>query len=258
MAAAVKAAAFAGFLRVWIEAFGQLGASWVAPIWWMAAITMVLGNVVALSQRNVKRMLAYSSIVHSGYLLVAVAAGTALGAAAFLFYLFAYTLATFGAFAIVAALSQPGDRNLGIVDYEGLWSARPGLAVAMAVYMLALLGFPVFGGIGFFAKWYLLQAALNSPHHLVSLAVLLVLTSVVSAGYYLHVVRVMFMKERPEAAVAPARLGGYTQAVVAATVVLILALGLMPGRLAQWTMQRPPAPAKALSTVKGQTASAIR
>jgi NADH-quinone oxidoreductase subunit N len=258
MAAAVKAAAFAGFLRVWIEAFGLLGASWVAPIWWMAAITMVLGNVVALSQRNVKRMLAYSSVVHSGYLLVAVAAGTRLGAAAFLFYLFAYTLATFGSFAIVAALSQPGDRNLAIADYEGLWSVRPGLAVAMAVYLLALLGFPVFGGVGFFAKWYLLQAALNSPNHLLSLAVLLVLTSVVSAGYYLHVVRVMFMKPRPEGAAAPEPLGAFTRAVVAATVVLILALGLMPGKLAQWTMQRPPAPAKALNITKGQTASAIR
>ena len=258
MAAAVKAAAFAGFLRVWIEAFSQLHASWIVPIWWMAATTMVFGNVVALSQRDVKRMLAYSSIVHSGYLLVALAAGTRLGSAAFLFYLFAYTLATFGAFAVVSALSLPGERNLAIADYEGLWNVRPGLAVAMAVYMLALLGFPVFGGVGFFAKWYLLQAALSSPNHLVSLAVLLVLTSVVSAGYYLHVVRVMFMKERPERAVTPAPLGSYTRAVVAATVVLILALGLMPGKLAQWTMQRPPTPAKALTAVKGQSASAVR
>ncbi len=246
MAAAVKAAAFAAFLRVWIEAFGQLGGAWFAPIWWMAAVTMVLGNVVALSQRNIKRMLAYSSIVHSGYLLVAVAAGTRLGASAFLFYLFAYTLATFGSFAIVSALSQPGERTLDIADYDGLWSVRPGLAVAMAVYLLALLGFPVFGGVGFFAKWYLLQAALSSPNRMVPLAVLLVLTSVVSAGYYLHVVRVMFMKPRPEAAAVPAPLGPFTRAVVAATVVLILALGLMPGRLAEWTRNRPPAPPKAL------------
>jgi len=258
MATAVKAAAFAGFLRVWIEAFGAIEASWIAPIWWLAAITMVLSNVVALAQRNVKRMLAYSSIAHSGYVLVAVAAGTPLGSAAFLFYLFAYTLATFGAFAIVAALSQPGERNLGIADYEGLWDVRPGLAVAMAVYLLALLGFPVFGGVGFFAKWYLLQAALNSPNHLVSLAVLLVLTSVVSAGYYLNVVRVMFMKARPEGAVAPAPLGAYTRTVVVATVVLILALGLMPGRLAQWTVQMTPTPAKALTAVKGQSVSALR
>ena len=259
MAAAVKAAAFAAFLRVWIEAFRQLGPSWVAPIWWMAAITMVLGNVVALSQRNVKRMLAYSSIVHSGYLLVAVAAGTRLGAAAFLFYLFAYTLATFGSFAVVAAIGQPGERQLGIVDYEGLWSIRPGLAVAMAVYMLALLGFPVFGGVGFFAKWYLLQAALNSPNGLVSLAVLLVLTSVVSAGYYLHLVRVMFMKPRPDDAAAPPPLGAFTRAVVMATAVLILALGLMPGKLAQWTMQHPPTPARAAANrMQEQTADAVR
>jgi NADH-quinone oxidoreductase subunit N len=240
MAAAVKAAAFATFLRVWLECFGYLDFAWFAPLWWVAAATMLVGNVVALAQRNVKRLLAYSSIVHSGYLLVAVAAGSQLGAAAFIFYLFAYTLATFGAFAVISAVGHPGERSLDISDYEGLWSVRPGLAVGMAVCMLALLGFPVFGGIGFFAKLYLLQAALASPHQLVPLAVLLVLTSVISAGYYLHVVRVMFMKPRPEGAAPPARMGRVTGFVLATTVVLILALGLLPGRLATWARNSPP------------------
>ena len=233
-AAAVKAAAFAAFLRVWLECFAATDFAWFAPLWWIAAATMVLGNVVALAQRNVKRLLAYSSVVHSGYLLVAVAAGTQLGASALLFYLFAYTLATFGAFAVVSAIGRPGERSLEISDYEGLWSVRPGLAVGMAVCLLALLGFPVFGGVGFFAKLYLLQAALASPHQLVPLAVLLVLTSVVAAGYYLHVIRVMFMKPRPTGAAEPAPVGRVTGVVLTTAVVLILVLGLLPGRLANW------------------------
>lgn len=250
MAAGVKAAAFAAFLRVWLESLGALAFAWVLPLWWLAAITMVVGNLVALSQRNVKRLLAYSSIAHTGYLLVAVASGTALGASAFLFYLFAYTLATLGAFAVVSAIGSPGEHGLGIIDYEGLWSVRPGLAVGMAVCLLALLGFPIFGGIGFFAKWYLLEAALASPDGLIPLAVLLVLTSVLSAGYYLHVVRVMFMKPRAEGAADPAPLGVVTRFVLATSVVLILVLGLLPGRLATWTRNSAPTPSAALGAMK--------
>jgi NADH-quinone oxidoreductase subunit N len=240
MAAAVKAAAFAAFLRVWLECFGVIEFAWFAPIWWVAAVTMIVANVVALAQRNVKRLLAYSSIVHSGYLLVAVAAGSRLGASAFLFYLFAYTLAVFGAFAVVSAVGRAGERNLEISDYEGLWNVRPGLAVGMAVCLLALLGFPVFGGVGFFAKLYLLQAALAAPSNLAPLAVLLVVTSVVSAGYYLHVVRVMFMKPRREDAADPEPAGRLTRLVLTASVVLILVLGLLPGRLATWARSSPP------------------
>jgi len=234
MASGVKAAAFAMFLRVWIESFGLLDASWFAPLWWLAAITMLVGNVIALAQRNIKRLLAYSSIVHTGYLLVAVLAGNRLGAAAFLFYLLAYTLANVGAFAVVTAMSQPGDRNLSIGDYDGLWSTRPWLAIGLAVCLLALLGFPVFGGAGFFAKWYVLQAAVISRHPLISLAVLLVLTSLVSAGYYLHVVRVMFMKPRPEGAVEPDRLPPLTRAVLVASVTVLLVLGVFPSRVVSW------------------------
>src|SRR5579872_5639857 len=131
MAAAVKAAAFAVFLRVWRESFDLLDFAWLIPLWWIAAATMIYGNVVALAQRNVKRLLAYSSIVHSGYLLVAIAAGTNSGSAAFLFYLLSYTLATFGAFAVVCAMSRTGDRDLEITDYEGLWRVRPGMAIGM-------------------------------------------------------------------------------------------------------------------------------
>jgi NADH-quinone oxidoreductase subunit N len=204
MAAAVKAGAFAAFLRVWLEAFPGIFTRWHAAVWWLAVVTMVVGNVVALAQRNIKRLLAYSSVAHAGYLLVAVAVGNQSGEWAFLFYLVAYTLATFGAFAVVVALAGAGEPSLDVNDYSGLWTVRPGLAAAMAVFMLALLGFPFFGGMGFLAKWYVLQAALQAPAPQTRLAVWLVLTSVLSAGYYLYVVMVMFMKPRPPAAPAPA------------------------------------------------------
>ncbi len=234
MAAAVKAAAFAMFFRVWIESFTLIDGAWLVPLWWMAAATMIAGNVIALAQRNIKRMLAYSSVVHGGYLLVAVAAGTSLGSAAFLFYAVAYTLATFGAFAVVVAMTRPGVHATPISDYDGLWTTRPWLATGFAVCMLALLGFPIFGGAGFFAKWYVLQAAITSTNKLVPLAVVLVLTSVVSAGYYLHVVRVMFMRPRPEGAVEPPALSPLTRVVLVASVGLLLALGLYPQPLADW------------------------
>jgi len=251
MAAAVKAAAFATFLRVWRESFDLLDFAWLVPLWWVAAATMVYGNVVALAQRNVKRMLAYSSIVHTGYLLVAIAAGTNSGSAAFLFYLLAYTLATFGAFAVVCAMSRPGERDLEITDYEGLWRVRPGLAIGMAVSMLALLGFPVFGGAGFWAKVYVLAAAEATPlRHLVPLTVLLVLASVISAGYYLQVVRVMFMKPRPEGASDPAPVGGLTRLVLALSVVLVLLVGLAPSRVVDWARDHQPVTSGTLSAAK--------
>src|SRR5438105_9531155 len=132
MAAAVKAAAFASFFGLWLDAFSNLAYVWHEAVWWLAAITMVVGNLVALAQRNIKRLLAYSSIAHAGYILVAIVVGTSLGSAAFMFYLFAYTIATLGAFAVVVALGRPGEDNMNIEDYAGLWSVRPGLAVAMA------------------------------------------------------------------------------------------------------------------------------
>ncbi len=243
MAAAVKAAAFAAFLRVWLEAFPQMIERWHTPIWWLAVLTMVVGNVIALAQTSIKRLLAYSSIAHAGYVLVAVVVGSSAttaatgttgvsGSSAFLFYLFAYTLATMGAFAIVIALGRAGQHDDQIDDYAGLWTVRPGLAVAMGVFMLALLGFPLFGGMGFVAKYYMLQAALRggrAPQ--TQLAVWVVLTSVLSAGYYLRVLQVMFMRPRAEGAAVPARIGALTNTVIGASVALILVLGLFPGLL---------------------------
>lgn len=237
MASAVKAAAFVGFLRVWLEAFSGVTSSWHGPVWWLAVVTMVVGNLVALSQKNIKRMLAYSSIAHAGYILVAIAIATPAASEAFMFYLLAYTLATFGAFGVIVALERNGGVRLNIEDYAGLWSVRPWLASAMAVFMLALLGFPIFGGIGFFAKYWIIQSALQAPVPQTKLAVILVLTSVVSAGYYLYVVMVMFMKPRAENATPVAASSGWTRSVIAAAAILILVLGILPNSVIRWTQK---------------------
>ncbi|MGH7668585.1 MAG: NADH-quinone oxidoreductase subunit N [Gemmatimonadaceae bacterium] len=228
MAATYKAAAFAALLRVWMEAFPGAYAEWRPAVAGLAIATMIVGNAVGLAQRNIKRMLAYSSIAHAGFLLVALAAGSTQSGSAMLFYLLAYTLATFGAFSVVIVLSRSGDHPVLIEDFAGLWSIRPWLALGMGVMMLSLLGFPIFGGVGFFAKWYVLQAALQAPVPQTTLAVILVVTSVVSAGYYLYVVMVMFMRPRPEGAVVPGATPALTRAVVLVSVIATLLLGVVP------------------------------
>ncbi len=227
MAATVKTAAFAAFLRVWLEAFGTEYTSWHRAVAGLAVATMVIGNAIGLQQRNLKRLLAYSSIAHAGFILVAIAAGTAQGASAMIFYLLAYTLATFGAFAVIVVLSR-GDAAVTTDELSGLWSVRPWLALAMTVFMLALMGFPVFGGAGFFAKWYVLKAALQAPVPQTMLAVVLVLTTVISAGYYLYVIMVMFMRPVREGAPAIARTPAWTQFVMVASAAAILILGVVP------------------------------
>ena len=227
MAATVKAAAFAAFLRVWLEAFPNEFGSWHRAVVGLAILTMVVGNAIGLQQRNLKRMLAYSSIAHAGYLLVAIASGTAQGASALLFYLLAYTLATFGAFAVIVVMSR-GDLPVTTEDISGLWTVRPWLATAMTVFMMALMGFPIIGGMGFLAKWYVLKAALQAPTPQTTLAVILVLTTVISAGYYLYVVMVMFMRPRATDAPVVAHTNGWTKFVVVACALAILIIGVAP------------------------------
>lgn len=245
MAAAVKAAAFAAFLRIWLEAFPAISDKWHGPVWWLAAATMIVGNLIALAQKNIKRMLAYSSIAHAGYIMMAISIGTPAAVGAFLFYILAYTLATLGAFGVIVAQGDAGESHLNIDDYSGLWFVQPKTAVAMAIFMLALLGFPVFGGLGFLAKYWIIQSALQAPEPQTRLAVILVITSVISAGYYLYVVMVMFMRQRlPEAPVAP-RAGGWTRFVIAAAAVLIIVLGIVPNSIVRWTDRSKPAVAAA-------------
>jgi len=237
MAATVKAAAYATFIRVWLQAFPGVAPEWYRAIYGVAIASMIAGNAIGLVQKNLKRMLAYSSIGHAGYLLVLIAAGTEEATSALVFYLLAYSLATFGAFAAIVSLAQPGKGTVMIDELSGLWKRRPWMALGMGVMMLSLLGFPFFGGAGFFAKWYVLQVALHAPVPQTMLAVFIVLTSVLSAGYYLHVVMVMFMKPALEGApaVEPPRSGGMTRAVMVATVVLTILLGIAPDVLVRWT-----------------------
>jgi len=226
MATGVKAAAFAALFRVGIEALGA-AAGWSAVLGGLAVATMIGGNVIALAQRSLKRMLAYSSIAHAGYLLVAVTAGGT-GAAAFIVYLVAYTITTIAAFALLAAKGRGGESDVRIDDLAGLAATRPGLAFALTIVMLSLLGFP--GTAGFVGKWYILVAALGAGHPLLS--VILVLTSVVSAGYYLPVVMAMYMKPAPgPEAHAGVALDRLARAALVLSVLGILWIGIAPSRL---------------------------
>ena len=216
MAATVKAAAFAAFIRVWLEAFPSAFAAWHPALSGLAIATMIFGNAIGLAQKNLKRLLAYSSIGHAGYLLVAIAAGTFAG-------LFGDAVLSVRLHARdVRRVRRRRDAHARGRDGRHARRARRacgrcvrGSPLAMAVIMLALLGFPIFGGAGFFAKWYVLQAALQAPVQQTTLAVVLVLTTVLSAGYYLYVVMVMFMRPRPEDAPRIERSGGLTQMVLA-------------------------------------------
>lgn len=229
MATAVKAAGFAALLRILLQGFGNSVEIWQTSVWWLAAITMILGNLFALAQRNLKRMLAYSSIGHAGYILVAVAAGGRMGAAAFIFYIVAYTLMTVGSFAVLAAMGRGGEHDVKIDQLAGLASKRPWLAFAMLVFMLSLLGFP--GTAGFIGKWYILAAVLKAD--LLSLAVVLVVASLISAGFYLPVIMAMYMKPSPDAdSHRNSKISGGTRWVVYGTAAALLLFGVWPNKLA--------------------------
>jgi NADH-quinone oxidoreductase subunit N len=227
MAAAVKAAAFAAFLRVFLTAFPGLYDTWNAMAVWLAVITMISANLIALVQGNVKRMLAYSSIAHAGYLLVALAAASVLGAASFLFYSLVYTIMTMGAFAVVIAVAGRQEANLDLESYAGLGWKRPLLGIVMTVFLLSLAGFPLTAG--FIGKVFLLRAAVERG--LVLLAVVLVLASLVSYWYYLRVAWYMWFRDaEPGAGAGPDPSTGLKVALATAAV-LVLALGVAPGPL---------------------------
>ena len=190
MSAAVKAAAFAAFLRVFLVAFGGSAETWQPVLWWLAAITMVVANLIALQQPNVKRMLAYSSIAHAGYLLVAIVAANEVAASGFLFYLLIYTAMNMGAFGVVICVAHHAEERLHVDDYAGFGKARPALAVLLTVFLLSLAGFPGTGG--FMGKLFILQGAADA--HLWSLAIMLVLSTLVSYWYYLRVAWAMWMR----------------------------------------------------------------
>jgi len=227
MAAAVKAAAFAAFIRVFLTAFPGLYDTWDAVAVWLAVITMIAANLIALVQGNVKRMLAYSSVAHAGYLLVALAAASVMGAASFLFYALAYTLMTMGAFAVVMVVAQRGEDRLDLDAYAGLAWRRPFVATVMTIFLLSLAGFPFTAG--FISKVYVVQAAVEKG--LVLLAVVLVLASLVSYFYYLRVAWYMWFRDPVEGAAEPLALSPAMSVALVITAVGTLLLGIVPGEM---------------------------
>ncbi|MGA2131364.1 MAG: NADH-quinone oxidoreductase subunit N [Bryobacteraceae bacterium] len=195
LATGPKAAAFAIFLRIFLTAFGSIGRDWEPLVWGAALLSMTIGNFAALTQSNIKRLLAYSSIAHAGYVLVALTARSQVGTAAAMFYLAAYALMNIGAFAVVTHLSGKGERFLAVDDFAGLGERQPGTAALLAIFLLSLIGVPLTGG--FFGKFYIFKAALDS--HLVWLTVLGLLNSAVAAYYYLRILVVMYFREPSEA-----------------------------------------------------------
>jgi NADH-quinone oxidoreductase subunit N len=217
-----KAAAFALLLRTYMT-IEHAGSLWFWAIYISAVVTMFVGNLTALVQTNVKRMLAYSSIAHAGYILVAFAAHSALGTAAVLFYLAAYALMKLGAFTALSWLSGSGERHMELEDYAGLAKQRPIAAACFSLFLLSLLGLPVTAG--FLGKFYIFDAALKS--NLVCLAVLMALNSVIGAYYYLRVIVAMYM--RPAKRAFPAeRVPAGVAAVLALAAAGTVILGLFP------------------------------
>jgi NADH-quinone oxidoreductase subunit N len=235
MATGIKAAGIAGLVRVFLTGFGgdvlpygQLG--WTGILACISVLTMTVGNVAALRQENIKRLLAYSSIAHAGYLLIGVVAAGVAGDAAtvplasLLFYLLAYTFTTFGAFGVVAWVGRKGDERVLIDDWAGLAARHPAAALAMTLFLLSLGGIPPTAG--FFGKFYVFRAAMEPDGQLLWLVIVAVLNSVVSVYYYLRIVMTMYFRE-------PTREGGAIQsrAMTAALVICAVAvvfLGVLP------------------------------
>jgi NADH-quinone oxidoreductase subunit N len=223
MSTGIKAAAFAAFLRVFMTAFGPQHAAWSEVLTWIAIATMVVGTAVGVVQSNVKRMLAYSSIAHAGYLLVGVIVANELGSAAMLFYLLAYAITNVGAFGVVALIVTPERPNGDLRDFAGLWYSRPGLAAAMTVFLMSLGGFPP--AAGFIGKWYIFTAAVHSQYW--GLAIIGVLTSVVSVFYYLRIVVSMYMSQA-QADFEPPQMGAFDLVAVSLATAGVLLLGILP------------------------------
>ena len=226
MSAGVKAAAFAALLRVFGTALPALAPRWQPIVAVLAILTMVVGNMGALAQRNLKRMLAYSSVAHAGYVLTAFVAAPSLATEAVLFYLVAYAAVNLGAFGTIAALSRDGREPLTLADVSGLAERRPALAAGLTVFLVSLTGIPVTAG--FVGKFYLFNAAVSAGW--VVLALVGVLTSVVSAYYYLRVVMAMYMSapagEDAWATVAPG-----AALALGASAAVTLVLGVWPAPL---------------------------
>ncbi len=235
MSAAPKAAAFAAFIRLFGSAFPELSEIWGPVMWVVAAVTMTLANIIALSQQNIKRMLAYSSIAHAGYLLIAVLAASNSGVrsdamSGMMFYLTAYYLMNLGAFTVAIIVQRAHEKgDYQINDYKGLASQQPWVAAAMAIFLVSLAGIPPTAG--FFGKFVVFSAGVKAG--LTSLVVIAVLNSVVSVFYYLRIVVYMYM--RPVESPVKLKLTWAFNAVLIVCLAGILKFGILPGTLINWS-----------------------
>jgi NADH-quinone oxidoreductase subunit N len=231
MSTGVKAAAFAAFVRVFLSAFEPLVGSWTMVLGIIAAATMILGTVVGVAQSNVKRMLAYSSIAHGGYLLVALVSANDVGKGAVLFYLLTYAITNVGAFGVIVLLDNAERPNDHVRDYAGLCNDHPMLATLMTVFLLSLGGFPPMAG--FIAKWYVFSAAVKAGYP--ALAIIGVLTSVISVFFYLRIVVMMYMTSSDKPAQFPA-VPKIAAAALVVSAILIVYLGILPTRVLDWAV----------------------
>lgn len=234
MSVGAKAAGFAALLRVFVTIFSSLAVDLTPVLWTLAAITMIAGNVIALAQMNIKRLLAYSSIAHAGYMAMAFVSygksnvvGNSISG--MLFYLVAYSLTTLGAWAVVIALEKPGMKGLDLTDYVGLGKKYPLLGAAMAIFMLSYTGIPL--TLGFWGKVYLFGAAIQGGF--IWLAIIGLLASLVSAYYYLKVIVMMYMK--PGDPDISCDLWVHIIAITCA--LLVVGVSFLPGTLLDWAGQ---------------------
>ena len=230
MSVAVKAAAFAAWARILLHKLSALDSDWLFPLWVITIGTMTLGNLLAITQSSVKRMLAYSSIAHAGYLLIAIVVGAEWGGLPLLFYVLTYSFMTIGAFAVLSCLSEDNNERENYRDFAGLGFKRPFLGLAMSLFMLSLAGFPPLGG--FAGKFYVFRAAVLSGH--IGLAIIGVLNSLLSVIYYLRVIVAMYMEEGG-AEGKSFRQATAVYVAIAVAVIGTLYLGILPASALNWS-----------------------
>lgn len=226
MSAGPKAAAFAAFVRVLVLGLDQMHGQWGNMLWILAVLTMIVGNVIAIYQTDLKRMLAYSSIAHAGYALVGIVAANAIGISGILFYMLAYTFMNLGAFGVLVLAGKKGEDNLTLEGFAGFGYKRPFLGVAMSIFLLSLMGIPP--SAGFSGKFYIFAGAVSEGY--IWLAVIGVLNSAVSLYYYLRVIVYMYFKDPIEdfswVKMAPGAVVSIVLAIIG-----VLLLGIVPGTI---------------------------
>lgn len=224
MSAGPKAAAFAAFLRVYGVGLADMSDQWTTLLWALAVLTMVVGNVIAISQTNLKRMLAYSSVAHAGYALVGMVAFNEVGVSGILFYMLVYTFMNLGAFGVLVLAGKKGEDNLTLDGFAGFGFRRPFLGVAMAIFLFSLMGIPPTAG--FAGKFYIFAGAIKEGY--IWLAVLGILTSAISLYYYLRVLVVMYFRD-PVEDFAWVKMPAGAMISIVLAIVGVLLLGIIPG-----------------------------